>query len=792
MNTSPLLPGSVTIRFAAHLLRTLRVIRRIFARVGISIPLLVWCSCASALNPQQAIDHLYHSSWTAKQGITGNVTALAQTTDGYLWVGTSDRLLRFNGISFESYRPEVGSLGAASVSALMATPDGGLWIGYARGGASFLRNGQITNYSDSDGFPVSKVRCFAQDRAGTIWVAAVGGLARLEGSRWRLLNPDENNPYGTARSVLVDHGGTLWVSSGNEIFFLPPREERFVRTGLPCGAGCVLLQGLDGAIIFYDSVAKGLRAIRPSDGGSTEVFPGINVSARSAIFDRDGGLWVGGDGLSRLSFPYVSTRGTFRRAAQTFRSSDGLSNDAVESIIEDREGNIWVGTDGGLDRFRNRNVTWFPLKGGPFSLVAGSDGRVWAGSRGSSLVRADDGQHVVQGAAEVYNAYHDPGGSIWLSADRTLLHWQKGKLTQVPLPDQVKKLSLISSPPDPVIASAITKDHSNDLWVAFGGSGEFRLHNDMWTYIPILADHPDWSAGYAFTDSSDCIWLFWGDRIAKYDHGKVGVFDATDGLAIGPPEAMAERNHILWVGGESGLAFLREGHFYPIQSTENAGFTSVTGIVVTENGDVWLSTGPGIIHIPNNEIESVIEHPEHRVQFELFDLTSDLPDAIQRTGEVYSPGAVEAGDGSLWFATQRGAVRIDPSHISRNSVPPPVSISAMVADNRSYSVHPTVSLPALTQNVVIHYDALSLAVPERVRFRYKLDGWDKEWHEAGGRREAYFTHLAPAKYTLHVFRLRCETILLRHSSVPAKSGYMKVSSFGMMTAIAHGVITSCH
>ncbi len=141
MNKSLLISGSVTTLFIVHRLRTLHLTMLAVVRVGAPISLLLWCSCALGLNPNQSIDQLYHSSWTAKQGISGNVTALAQTTDGYLWVGTSDRLLRFNGISFEAYRPEVGSLGAASVSALLATPDGGLWIGYTRGGASFLKNG---------------------------------------------------------------------------------------------------------------------------------------------------------------------------------------------------------------------------------------------------------------------------------------------------------------------------------------------------------------------------------------------------------------------------------------------------------------------------------------------------------------------------------------------------------------------------------------------------------------------------------------------------------------------------
>jgi signal transduction histidine kinase len=146
----------------------------------------------------------------------------------------------------------------------------------------------------------------------------------------------------------------------------------------------------------------------------------------------------------------------------------------------------------------------------------------------------------------------------------------------------------------------------------------------------------------------------------------------------------------------------------------------------------------------------VIQHPEHKVSFELFDLVSDLTEPIQRKGEVYSSGAMQAEDGTLWFATRNGAVRLDPAHIYRNPLPPPVVIRSVIADNKVYSAFSSPALPALTENLLIEYTALSLSIPERVRFRYKLENWDKDWHDAGNRREAFFTHLGPGKYSFHV------------------------------------------
>ena len=679
------------------------------------------------------------------------MTSLAQTTDGYLWVGTTDGLLRFDGISFEHYQPEIGTLMATSISAVMAVPDGGLWVGYTRGGASFIKSGRITNYSDTDGFPVSSVRCFARGKSGSIWAAAVGGFARLEGKRWRMDYKEWDFPGEIAWTLLVDRDGTLWVAAENQIVFLAQGQKRFQRTGLKTGEVSALTEAPDGAILFFDEGSKRLRAFRRGKDNKIETLPAMDIpGVKAATFDRDRTLWVGGNGLTRVGFPTETSLSRFKGLDDRFSAAEGLSNESVEAILEDREGNVWVGTDGGLDRFRNRNVDWFPLPGGPFSLVAGLDGDVWAGSRGKfPLIRVQDKKPAVGGPTDVFAAYRDPDGTIWFSANNSLLHWESGRFVKQSLPVQVEQLSRASTPPQPIIASAITKDHAGNLWVAFGGSGEFRLSHGVWTFVQILPDHPDWSAGYSFTDSADRIWFYWGDRIAQYDHGRIRIFSTKEGLAIGPPDSMAECDRVLWIGGESGLAFLEDGRFHVVRSEGISPFTSVTGIIVTPDGGIWLSTGPGVVHVPESEIQRVLQDPQYKIRFELFDLLSDLPEPLQR-GEVYTPGAIQASNGSIWFAARNGAIKVDPARIYRNSIPPPVSIRSIVADERAYSVFSHPAFPALTNNVRIEYAALSLSIPERVRFRYKLEPWDDNWHEAGGRREAFFTRLAPGRYVFRV------------------------------------------
>ncbi len=754
MNPSPAdpLPARVP-SILGYVRRVLRPGIRSLSAFAAAFLIPVLCSSARALDPHQPLAQLYHTTWGPKQGVTGNVTALAQTTDGYLWLGTTDGLLRFDGITFEPYQPDTGSLPAATVSALMAVPDGGLWVGFSRGGASFIRDGQVTNYTDRDGFPVSTVRCFARDRRGAVWAAVVGGFARLEGQRWRAIDLNWNYPADSAWQLLVDREGTLWVATGSEILFLSEGEKRFQSAGIHCGPVTLLTERPDGSIVFYDESLKKLRAFRCDKDRKIEILPDIDIPANSALFDRAGALWIGsGDGLSRMPLPDRAVDYSPEKAAERFGQQQGLSGQTVESILEDREGNIWVGTDGGLDRFRHRNVTWYPLRGGPFCLVTGPDGAVWAGSRGESfpLVRVEDQKPAVDGPTDVYTSYHDPDGTTWLSGDRTLLHWQSGRFIKVPVPDEVAKLSLSSVPQGRIIASAITKDRSGSLWVAFGGSGEFRLQNGAWTFVQILPEHPDWSAGFAFTDSEDRVWLYWGDRIARYDHGQVRVFDSNDGLDVGPPNIIAERNGEIWVGGESGLTFLQGERFHTVQSAEPGAFTSITGLIATPNGDLWLSAASGIVHIPASEVDDLTRNPQLKATFELFDLVTDLPEPVQRKDDVYAPGALQASDGTLWFATRNGAVKLDPVHINRNPISPLVSIRAVTADDKTYSPFSSPALPPLAKTLRIEYAGLGLSIPERVRFRYKLEGWDKDWRDAGNRRDAFFTHLSPGDYIFRV------------------------------------------
>jgi signal transduction histidine kinase/ligand-binding sensor domain-containing protein len=727
-----------------------------------------------AQEDRQPINQLYHTTWSASQGVTGAVIALAQTSDGYLWVGTTDGLFSFDGMSFERYQPENGSLPSNSVSSLFAAPAGGLWVGFARGGVSFLKDGKITNYTEVDGLPVSRVRSFAQDSSGTVWAAIVGGLARLEGQRWHQVRGDWNYPSKSAWLLMVDRDGTLWVAAIDRIMFLPQGERQFHDTGVRAGRVLALAQAPDGSILFYDDNRELVRSFYRDADGRIESLPDLKIPARAVAFDRNGDIWLGGIGLTRLprSLPSDSKS---HAGWETYTDAQGLTDNAVRALLKDREGNIWVGTDSGLERFRHRNLFWFPLKGRNFGMVSGDHGEVWAGSLADKpypVTRIQDGSVARDGPTYVFTTYRDPDGTIWFSGKDELLHWDHGRFIKIDPPDQAIKLSLAATPRDLIIVSAITKDRSGTLWVAFGGSGEFCLKDGVWRFVEVLSKHSDWAANFAFTDSADRIWLSYGSVIAAFDHGKIRTFTSEDGLSVGPSNFIAGSGQEIWVAGESGVAFLRGDRFHTLQSADGVGFRSIAGLVSQPGGGLWLSADLGIVHIPEREIQAALEDPEHKVSYELFDLVSDLPEPLQHTG-IYASGAIQDGDELLWFATRTGAARLDPARIYRNPLPPPVSIRSVMADERSFSVFSTPKFPALTRNIEIGYTALSLSIPERVRFRYKLEGRDNEWHDAGTRRQAFYTDLGPGKYLFRVIACNNDGVwneegaILRFSVAPA-------------------------
>jgi signal transduction histidine kinase/ligand-binding sensor domain-containing protein len=680
------------------------------------------------------------------------VSSLAQTEDGFLWVGTTEGLYRFDGMTFEAYKPETGTFPATGIKTLEAAPDG-LWIGYLSGGVSVLKDGRLKNYSEQDGLPISRVRSIVHTGDGKVWVAAVGGVARLEGDRWHKVRLDWNFTAKTAKKLVVDPSGTLWASVATGILYLPKGAHRFEDAGVRSLGISGLAPAPDGSIVYTDySKANG-----PQDVCRLQMTPGGSVvrcmtlsDIEGTFVDRRGSLWLTGDNVIRLAHPELLAwnGGPVPRASmEEYGKRDGLTAFA-ETLLEDQEGNIWIGTDKGLERLRPRNLRWYPApeNSGLSNLVEGDGGEIWESAVVGPVYRIVAGKAIPGSPNSVRYFYHEPSGALWASRFDGIWAWRGGRFVKQSVPKVVDQI-LPVTPADPMVVVSAAADSSGGVWIAVGGRGEFYVKNGEWRFVPVLKDHPDWAANAAAVDEEDRLWLANYTHLAAYKDGVTQVFDDTNGPGIGPIKTIRTLPNSVLIGGELGLSMYHGGGFHRIEPADGSSLGKVSSIVSTPADGVWLAASPGIVHIAADEVATAVEQPGYRVRCDVLDTVTDLPDPLEEG--IAQNEALRAKDGSLWFTTVQGFAQVNP-RLRHNPLAPPVAIRSMVVDDRTYSTFSPARLPALTRNIRFDYTALSLSIPERVRFRYRLDGQDLKWREAGSMRQAVYDNLGPGKYTFRV------------------------------------------
>ena len=477
----------------------------------------------------------------------------------------------------------------------------------------------------------------------------------------------------------------------------------------------------------------------------------IRIAApNNLIFDRRGNLWVTTDTYGLVRIPYAELQKNqpipdSNSALEKFTSVDGLSADSTNSILEDREGNIWVATRDGLDQFRETALVpvELPKSISQTGIAPADDGDVWVTSNGRMIARMRGDSTKPQWITlDAYKAYRDPGGVTWLMGDK-LRQWKDGSFRVVAQsPD-----GLVGSEGDWLVAA----DSSGTLWAFATGLGFLSLDHHRWKPWPTPPQVAKMLIVDIFCDSTGRVWVATtkGDVITMYK-GNVVDYPAGPGTLMHAYHHFAEHaSQEIWAtGGRNGLLLIEKGHFHIIKPMGDDFPMRLLGIVDAGSEGLWLSTDRGVLHVAKDEIERALKDPSYRFHWEQFDSTDGLPGRMQN--EDPYPKTIQGTDGRIWFVATRGVAWIDPKKISKNAIPPPVSITSISADGSPHPDLADLRLPARANNVQIDYTALSLSVPERVQFRYKLDGIDREWQDVGTRREAYYSHLPPGRHTFHV------------------------------------------
>jgi signal transduction histidine kinase/ligand-binding sensor domain-containing protein len=720
-------------------------------------------SALSAQPPPPTVAQLDHTVWTSRDGAPAAVNALAQSADGVLWVGTTTGLYQFDGARFEPFEPRAGeALPSLSVYQLLALPDGTLWIGYSRGGVSLLAGGRLTNWPPGDGLPRGTVTALARGRDGEIWASTTTGLARWRGGRWERLGPESGYPGGVTSDLLVDRSGAVWAAAKSGVFVLPRGATRFERRAPsldPSGGGSGMPRQAPDGSIWATSLTLGLTRLADASGAATPPFAadeGLGA-AFGLLLDRHGNAWVG----ARAGLVHVRLSARKGGAPVRSRSQPPVlstpvplaSGALVLSLLEDREGNVWVGTNGGLERFHETKLTPvdFPRPVVQPSLAPGASGAVWVGpSADPLLIVSDDGVATLPGwPHDVSCAYRDLGGGLWLGGSEGLWHSAVDALTSRPRFTHVALPAEIGG--GDVQATALGLN--GDLWVSKGGpqaTGVYRRRGGTWSKVPLPTGITEERASLIVADRSGRTWLGYVSqpRLALVSGTSTRVYGAADGLDVGAVTAVYVRGGHVWVGGEKGVALFEGARFQALVTTER--LRGITGIVETADGDLWCNGAGGVTHVAATEIARALQDPTYRARCERLDYHDGLHGQAPQVRPF--PTAVQGTDGRLWFTTDAGVAWIDPANIRRNLLPPPVFIRAVTAAGRRYEPGGRIALPPRTTDLTIAYTAVSLSMPDRVRFRYRLTGVDPGaiWEDAGDRREARYTNLAPGSYRFQV------------------------------------------
>ncbi|MEW7849886.1 two-component regulator propeller domain-containing protein [Massilia aurea] len=710
---------------------------------------LSWCGPLQAA-PAPILERLDHRRWLATDGGPSQVGAMAQTPDGFLWLGSNESLLRFDGLRFR--RLPAGQGGAPGIVASVLAVDSALWVGMRSGGVRIVRGGVMRERINGPGAPGGMVFGLARDRAGAIWAAADDGLARHAAGRWERIGAGWGYANASARAVLGDRAGGLWVAGERRLFYLPPGARRLVDTGVGVDAVSQIAQAPDAAIWLTERHSGKLHRVVRDGARFTTASTRLTAPAISLLFDRAGSLWLGTAGHGLL---HVARPGTLAalRTASAFTEREGLSSDFVWKLVEDGDGNLWAGTATGLDRFRPRILmpTTFPAGALNVALAPGADGSLWAGPANGPALRWQAGQVRQTGMpGPVNNALRDQDGTVWMAGPHGVWRARGATLERVAaLPAAAGQDSAVR---------AMARDASGDLWVSINKVGLFRLHAGQWMPVPATSQRASQRMPVSALAAPDgWLWFGYRDGLLEARRGdQVRRWQGAEGLDIGHVTALAQHAGRLWVGGQHGLGYIDNGRFRRLPLPDGGLFDNLYAIVPApavdaDGADLWLHTRSGIFQLKGAELARAAADPAHRIRHRSFDATAGLANDPHQVLPL--PTAVRGSDGRLWFSTGAGVVTLDPASLPPEAPGPAVVVEAVSVDGVAVPSVGAAALEAGVRRISIDYTALSLAAPERLGFRYRLDGFDARWLDAGRARQAIYTGLGPGHYTFRVMAL---------------------------------------
>jgi signal transduction histidine kinase/ligand-binding sensor domain-containing protein len=717
--------------------------------VAAALSLLLWSSAALALDPSKDVSKYGHTVWRNLDGFgPGTIGPIAQTTDGYLWLGTPNGLLRFDGVRSVPWRPPTGSaLPDDRVRTLLGTRDGALWVGTFRGLASW-KDGKLFALLALKG---RTINALTEDAEGTVWVGGLDGdkgfvcAVRKAADSCQAI---EGPTSGAIAALVLDSKGDLWAAAGDRVWRAHPASAQAFRLNKRIGALQTMAATPDGGI----AVATSEDVMKVHHGNAEPIaLPALaqGLQFTKLLCDRDGGLWIAAADFGLLH--------THDGRTDVYTGSDGLSGDHVLGLFEDREGNIWASTSHGLDRFRAMAAAIYSrgdgVKGRVASVLTAHDGSLWATTT-VGVYRLDKGTVSEVRRSRSATLFQERKGRIWLASQYDFGYFEGGTFTA---PPQLPRGTI----------DGIAETSTGDIWFAYRDEGLLRLRSDG------SVERTAWAAlgkrGAVSTmvldPSDDSLWLgTWSGSVMNVHQGKTRSFlqlrEPSAGSGSAVTQLRLEADGSLWVASRSSLTWIKHGRANRLDLASGMPCEGAYWTLEDERS-TWIYTSCGLVQVARAEMDvwrtAMVSGVTRRIKVRLLDQAQGVgqPSNVSAVGQLervqlFTPKAARTPDGRIWFVTGDGIAAVDPAHILSNNVAPPVHVEQIVADGTVHEARTQLRLPPLRRDLRIDYTALSFTAPEQVRFRYRLEGRDTGWQDAGNRRQAFYTDLAPGHYTFRV------------------------------------------
>ncbi|MFH1437465.1 MAG: two-component regulator propeller domain-containing protein [Pseudomonadota bacterium] len=725
-----------------------------FRQVGGSVALALICAAlfaagpAHALDPRKAVTQYVHDAWLTEDGLPqDSIQTMVQTADGYLWLGTQEGLVRFDGVKFVVFdKTNTKAFTVNNIEALAEGKDGTLWIGTSGGGLIRYNKGSFKAFGRIEGLASDRVLSLLETGEGELWIGTDAGLSLMKAGR--ISNaPSVGGPSGALiNDMLQDRGGTVWVATRGKGIF---RFEQGRFTGLTTADGLASNTVLElyedrTGVVWIGTEGGGLNQYSGGKVGAHGI-PGLALETVEAVFeDSDGSLWIGTwyAGLVR------ARDGTFER----FSSAEGLSHDRVEQLLEDREGSLWIATNGGLNRLRDAVFTSFGTREGlasadTWSVYQDSRGRLWVGTeKGLELLQGGKavdfpGREAFSGEA-VLSIMEDREGVLW-----TGTHGGGIKIREE---DGLTAITAAHGLADDIVYTLV-EDKDGAVWAGTNG-GLSRIEGGTITTFTESEGLPHYNVRALHIDGQGTLWAGTeGGGVATFNGAAFSAFDL--GISLTPTQKIVhdmyeEPDGTLWMATVGGLIRYGGGSAFAFTTAHGLFDDNIYRILEDGEGNLWMSCNKGIFRASKLDLARVARGEIRSFVSVSYGRAHGMPRAECNGGA--QPAGWKTSDGRLWFPTVSGVVTIDPSAMEANPVPPPVLIEKVIVADKAYNAWEKQVFPPGTRKFEFQYTAPAFLGPEQVMFRHMLGGMDAQWSAAGANRSAYYHHLPPGEYEFRV------------------------------------------